>query len=140
MNRFTLSAEDLIIQRIFNNESRNVVNPRELLSALLPEDRKEIVLHHGYKQTRSQHFPAPQDPKRPSTQVNIGPSMKDAYQQPSSKGLVSEQDLNLYPSIDQEDYNNVYGSNIKFEDDLALDSKINHPKKSKLDVEQRRKK
>ena len=36
MNRFTLSAEDLIIQRIFNNESRNVVNPRDLLSALLP--------------------------------------------------------------------------------------------------------
>lgn len=70
--------------------------------------------------------------RRGASQVIVGPSMKLTYQQePSSKDLVDPNDMSIEQGMYNDDFKNVYHSNLRLDHVLGVTSKIvpDHPKK-----------
>lgn len=62
----------------------------------------------------------------------VGPSMKMAYQQePSSKDLVDPNDFSIEQGMYNDDFRNIYHSNLRLDPILGIASKIipDYPKK-----------
>ena len=120
MNKFRTNQEDLAIQQLLYNQSRNVVNPLDLLNNLMPKQENMSYTVQPSRNPMNQLFTGRKATSNRQLSHNFGPPPEHAYPQTSSKYLA---DNNMAVSIERnhfnDDFKNLYKSNIRLDEMLG---------------------
>ena len=98
------------------------MNPLQLLNALVPRYSENIM-----RPQLSEH----RNSKYPGTTVNMGASMRNMHGEHSSKELAVHNEVGMDPNIPHDEFNNMYGSNMRIDGILQIASKV-VPKEKEL--------